>query len=189
MNGDQFQVGIDMLVAATRPYRWNNDSQNIYWKVFNRVDAEIWMNACNRLVTTVDEMPTIPVLKKEIGPQRKYYEDCEHCDKGRVRFAVYNEKKQVEYDCKFCACNHCAAGEEQAERLVRLAKRAARDSGSLPRYTMPEEFMWDAVSLRFKTVPIIEPEPTDRFSRRIAQKPTTNRARETKQAFDALMKG
>jgi hypothetical protein len=190
MTEGTFNIGIDMLIAATRPYRWTADSKNAYWKVFHKVDDQVFIDTCHRLVSKTKEMPSIPELSSEIGPQKSSYASCDKCDNGRIHFTLRHRKRKLDYDMKYAACD-CEAGDAVADQMVSMAKMAARANGRHPRFTNPAEFRFTAAQDRLKGVMIVtEPDTTN--APRVPIRATPRRVREpvaAKEAFDSLMGG
>ena len=188
MTEDAFKIGIDMLVAATRPYRWTPDSANAYWKVFNRYEDDEFVSACTRIISKSSEMPSIPQLAAEMGARKTHHQDCDLCRNGRVFFVVSHQDNGNTYE-RFAACS-CEAGNATALVMSSMAKSLARSNGNIARNANPEDFKWENVKVRLHSRLVHEervPVP-EKFKRRpLPARPGRQGHSALKGAFDALM--
>ncbi len=132
MDEHTFTRNIDMLIAGTKQYRtFGPEKKAAYWKVFERYPDQSFVDACNRLLATEEEMPSIPRLLQELKIDKPAKpQDCPECDMGMILFTVSHDNGQ-QYD-HYAACNKCDAGHARAEHMMQMARKRALSRSEIP---------------------------------------------------------
>lgn len=147
MTEGDFQFGMDMLVDAFRPYRWKEpDSREIYWRMLKNIDGDAWVEMCQRMVITDEDMPSVAKCTQNLKGRTVDLQGCENCDRGRVHYAWEHPTRGVTYE-RYCACT-CEDGATVAERIVQTVKLKDLEGATRGSERPLEYYQWPEVRMR-----------------------------------------
>lgn len=147
----EFKPGFEKMVSIFNPYRWNEDSEDVYFNIFCDWPAEEWDQVVSAALRDLDKMPKpkdlfnirdgIRGARDTTKPNERAVDDCSACDGGRINFLIVNPHNGQVYE-RQCACDRCEAGEYVLEQMAMVNKRARRKGDAF-------DLRWSSIKQRY----------------------------------------